>query len=209
MAMRVSLNRWPAIAAALAVAASTPALGGQLNVVTVAAPAVNCAFNASCTIMVADSVGQLPLANLNAPNTAWLQSRTFTGAAGTPGAGKTGYEYRLDMTQASGALDCIGGVVINFGPVTPLPYKNNMNADVYVVTQGGLGTIGLASAEQDGDVITFTFKQLICPGQPANAANTTFFFGLASANAPIAILAGVFGTGSTPYYAVAALAPQH
>jgi hypothetical protein len=149
------------------------------------------------------------LQNLDAPNTAWLQSRTFTGMPGTPGAGKTGYEYRLDMTQASGALQCVAGIVVNFGPVTQLPFKNNMPADVYVITQGGLGTIGIASAEQDGDVITFNFSKFICPSEPANAANTTFFFGLASANPPAPIVAGVFVTASPPYYNVPARAPQH
>jgi hypothetical protein len=207
--MRVSLQQLPALAAALIVASSTAALGGQLNVVTVAAPAVNCVFNATCTIVVTDSIGQLPLGNLENPNTAWLQSRTFTGAAGTPAAGKTGYEYRLDMTKASGALECVAGLVVNFGPLTPLPYKNNANADVYVVTQGGLGTIGLHSAEQDGPVITFTFDKLLCAGQAPSAANTTFFFGLASAHAPMTISAGMFGTGSMPYFTVPARAPNH
>jgi hypothetical protein len=207
--MRASLKQLPAMAAALIVASSTAALGGKLNVVTVAAPAVNCVFNASCTIVVTDSVGQLPLATLEKPNTAWLQSRSFTGAAGTPAAGKTGYEYRLDMTQASGSLECIGGLVINFGPVTQLPYKNNANADVYVVTQGGLGHVGIASAEQDGDVIIFTFDKLLCAGAVPSATNTTFFFGLASAHAPTTISAGMFGTGSLPYFTVPARAPNH
>jgi len=189
--------------------ASTPAFAGMLKVVEVAAPAVNCVFSANCTITVTDSVGQLTLQNLDTPNTAWLQSRTFTGAAGTPGAGKTGYEYRLDMTQATGALQCVGGIVVNFGPIAQLSYKNNMPADVYVVTQGGLGTIALGSAEQDGDVITFNFSKFLCPSKPASAANTTFFFGLASAHPPAATTAGVFVTGSPPYYNVPARAPQH
>jgi hypothetical protein len=207
--MRASLQQLPALAAALIVASSTAALGGKLNVVTVAAPAVNCVFNATCTIVVTDSVGQLPLGNLDQPNTAWLQSRTFAGAAGTPGAGKTGYEYRLSLSQASGSLECIAGFVINFGPIAQLPFKPNTPADVYVVTQGGLGTIGLASAEQDGDVITFTFDKLLCASQPANAANTTFFFGLASAHPPKAIAAGVFGTGNPPFFSVPARAPNY
>jgi hypothetical protein len=188
---------------------STPAPAGALNVVTVAAPGVNCVFSANCTITVTDSVGQIPLANLNQPNTAWLQSRTFTGAAGTPGGGKTGYEYRVDMTQASGSLECIGGIVVNFGPVTQLPYKNNQPADVYVITQGGLGTIGLGDVEKDGDVITFNFAKSICATEQVNAALTTFFFGLASANPPVAISAGVFGTGNPPYYSIPARAPKH
>src|SRR5262249_35567565 len=200
---------YAAIAAAT-VLASTSASAGPLNVVEVAAPAINCVFSANCTITVTDSVGQLPLANLNTPNTAWLQSRTFTGAAGTPGAGKTGYEYRLDMTQASGSLECIGGIVVNFGPVSQLPYSNNVPADVYVITQGGLGTIGISSAELDGDVITFTFSKLLCATSQANSANTTFFFGLASVHTPVATNAGVFVTGTTtPYYSVPARAPQH
>src|SRR5215471_12619231 len=133
--------------AAATVFISTSVSAGPLTVVTVAAPGGNCVFSANCTITVTDSVGQLPLGNLSQPNTAWLQSRTFTGAAGTPGAGKTGYEYRLDMTKASGSLECIGGVVINFGPVTKLPYSNNQLADGYIVTQGGLGSIKLGTVE--------------------------------------------------------------
>jgi len=198
---------YAAIAAAT-IFASTAAQAGMLKVVEVGAPAVNCVFSPNCTITVTDSVGQLPLPNLDTPNTAWLQSRTFTGAAGTPGAGKTGYEYRLDMTQATGALQCVAGIVVNFGPVTELPYKSGMLADVYVVTQGGLGTIGIGSAEQDGSVITFNFSKAICASKPANPANTTFFFGLASANPPIAISAGVFAAGIPPYFSIPARAPK-
>ena len=206
--MRARTSFWTAVAIATVAAPST-APAGNLNVVEVAAPAVNCVYSADCTITVTDSVGQLTLQNLDTPNTAWLQSRTFTGKAGTPGAGKTGYEYRLDMTQATGALQCVGGIVVNFGPVTQLPFKNNALADAYVITQGGLGTVGLGSAEQDGDVITFNFSKFICPSKPASAANTTFFFGLASIHPPASTIAGVFVTGSPPYYNVPARAPQH
>lgn len=207
-------RRRPLIAAAVvflstAAGGQEPTPGVKLNVVTVAAPAVNCVYSTNCTVTVTDSVGQLLIQNLDAPNTAWLQSRTFTGAAGTPGAGKTGYEYRLDMTQASGALQCVGGIVINFGPLTQLPYKNNQLADVYVITQGGLGTIGLSSAYQSGDIITFDFSPSLCPSEPANAANTTYFFGLASIHPPTPTVAGVFVTASPPYYNVPARAPQH
>jgi hypothetical protein len=189
--------------------AQEPTPGVPLKVVTVGAPAVNCVYSPTCSIVVTDSVGQLTLQNLDTPNTAWLQSRTFTGLAGTPGAGKIGYEYRLDMTQASGALQCVGGIVLNFGPISQLPFANNQLADVYVITQGGLGTIGLSAAYQNGNIITFNFSPFLCPSEPANAANTTFFFGLASVHPPIGTSAGVFVTGSPPYYNVPARAPQH
>ena len=49
--------------------------------------------------MVTDSVGIIPMPN--ATGTARLQSRTFAGQPGAPGAGKTAYEYRVDLTQAT------------------------------------------------------------------------------------------------------------
>src|SRR4051812_8395110 len=102
---------------ALAVFAMLPggAEAQKLKVVEVSAPAINCVFNASCTITVSDTVGNILLPTV-APGTAWLQSRTFSGQPGTPAAGLTGYDYRISLTQASGQADCITGFVLNFGP---------------------------------------------------------------------------------------------
>ena len=74
-----------------------------LTVVEVGAPAVNCVFNPSCTITVSDTLGFIPLPYLATPQTAWLQSRTFTGASGTPGAGKTGYMSAGSATTSASA----------------------------------------------------------------------------------------------------------
>ena len=123
-----------------------------LTVVEVSAPAINCVFNATCKITVSDTTGNILLPTV-LPGTAWLQSRTFSGQPGTPAAGLTGYEYRISMTQAAGAADCITGFTVNFGPHQPLPYKDAKPADVFVTTGGGLGTIGLKSAERFGDGI--------------------------------------------------------
>src|SRR5580765_6931642 len=92
--------RW---AGALALAAMTPAAASPLTVVQVAAPGVNCVFNASCSVTVSDTTGSIPL-NFTA-GTPFLQSRTFSGAPGTPAAGLTGYEYRVDLRSASGAVE--------------------------------------------------------------------------------------------------------
>src|SRR5262252_298106 len=110
-----------------------------LTVVEVNAPAVNCVFHPACTITVSDSVGFIALPHLAAPRTAFLQSRTFSGAAGTPAAGKAGYMYRISLTQAAGSADCQGGLVLNFGPALRLSYAPNQWADVFVITSGGLG----------------------------------------------------------------------
>jgi len=194
-------------AAVLVAAASAPAQAASLTIVEVGFPAVNCVFNPGCTITVNDTVGNIPLPGIDG---AFLQSRNFTGAAGTPGAGKQGYMYRVDLRQAAGFAECLIGLVLNFGPVTKLPYQSGSPpADVFVGTSGGLGTIKVKSAEQDGDFITFTFSEYLCVGPAPNNANTTFFFGLAAATPPKAIKAGMFGFGSPAYLEVDARVPQH
>src|SRR2546425_141366 len=70
-----------------------------LSVVTVSAPNINCVFETDCTIEVTDSVFNIPVPG--ATGTARLQSRTFAGKPGAPAAGKTGYEYRVDLTQST------------------------------------------------------------------------------------------------------------
>src|SRR5262249_26047215 len=65
--------------AMVAFALSSAAAWAQaLKVVNVNAPAVNCVFSTNCTIVVNDSIGYVPLPYLQAPKTAWLQSRTYT-----------------------------------------------------------------------------------------------------------------------------------
>src|ERR1041385_8206233 len=118
---------------------ASSATAQPLTVVEVSAPAINCVFNATCKITVSDTSGNILLPTVGT-GTAWLQSRTFAGQPGTPAAGLTGYNYRISLTQASGQADCILSFNLNFGPHKPLPYNGNTNADVYVVTGGGLGT---------------------------------------------------------------------
>lgn len=193
-----------ALLACPALAAAAP-----LSVVNVGAPAINCVFNPSCTIVVTDSVGNIPLPGI--AGTAVLQSRTFTGAAGAPAAGFTGYEYRVDLTNATGIVNipCVSALRVTFGPVSAFQYNGAGPLDqVYVVTAGGLGTIGLASANQVGDDITFTFSQPVCAGGSPGTGATSFFFGLASARTPTAVTAIVSPTSGASL-AVAARAPSH
>ena len=179
-----------------------------LKVVEVGAPAINCVFQTSCTVTVDDTSGNILLPTIGA-GTAWLQSRTFAGETGTPGAGTTAYLYRISLTEASGTSDCVVAFALNFGPHKPLPYTNNQNADVYVITTGGLGTIGLAQAERFGDVIEFTLAKALCVAGPANLANTTFFIGLAGTAAPMHVNATVAATGATPIFSADVRVPTH
>jgi hypothetical protein len=189
--------------AALAIPFATHAQ--SLKVVEVNAPAVNCVFRPDCILPVSDTTGNLSLP-FAPPGTVWLQSRTFTGAAPAPGAGTIGYMYRLSMTQASGT-GCVLGFNLNFGPHTQLPYLNNMLADIYVITTGGLGTIGLRSAERFGDVIAFTLKSPLCADGAPHVSKTTFFFGLAATAAPMHVNATAYGIGE--FFGVDARVPTH
>ena len=182
-----------------------------LTVVNVAAPDINCVFETDCTIVVTDTVGNIALPN--ATGTARLQSRTFAGQPGAPGAGKTGYEYRVDLTQATviGDVACVTSLDVDFGLVSKLQYnKVGPTDDVFVITKGGLGTIGLASAEQNRrGIITFTFSQPVCAADTSGPGQTTFFFGLASTNTPKGIVAGVESPGVEDPIDVKARAPNH
>lgn len=174
-----------------------------------AAPDINCVFETDCTVVVTDSVGTIPLPN--ATGTARLQSRTFAGMAGAPAAGKTAYEYRVDLTQATaiGDVACVTALHVDFGPVTKLQYnKLGPLDDVFVVTKGGLGTIGLASAEQNHNIITFTFSQPVCAADTSGPGRTTFFFGLASIHPPKAVVAKIEAPGIMPDLDVKARAPS-
>ncbi len=197
------MKSWLAIPWAAAAALSMPlaAQAAALTVANVAAPAVKCVFDASCTVVVDDSTGSLQ----NSPygKDAFLQSRTYAGKAGTPGAGTTVYEYRVALDQGTEYTECLVGMVINFGPVKKLTYPANQPAEVFVTTQGGVGSVGIASAEQDGDVITFTFTSYLCAGQ------STYFFGLAAAQPPQSGSATLFGFGAPPFVHTAARLPLH
>lgn len=146
-----------------------------LAVVNVNAPAVNCVFNTTCTEVVTDSVGTFTPPSDS--GVARLQSRTSPGIAPAPAGGKMDYMYRVDLTSVSGvtAANCVTKMQVLFGPVTPEPYPPGPLKDVYVVTSGGLGSVGIASADQTGGMITFNFAGGgVCPGQ------TSYFFGVTS-----------------------------
>jgi hypothetical protein len=190
-----------ALLAAAALLAPAFAEAGPLTVVNVAAPAINCVFDASCAVVVNDSVGKLTNSPLGGG--AFLQSRTFPAKAGTPGAGTTAYLYRVALNQGAAFTECQLGLVMNFGPVKKLTYPTNLPAHVFVVTKGGLGSVGISFAQQDGDVITFFFDKPLCAGQ------TSYFFGLAATAAPQSRTAMLFGYGNPPFVQTAVRVPAH
>lgn len=195
------------VAAAL-LAAPLAASANPLKVVSIDGAAEACVFNTQCHVTVSDSTAPIAIQLIATPGTTWLQSRTYVGGAGSPGAGKTAYEYRVSFTQAAG-VGCVDGMVLNFGQIAQLPYKNGQLADVYVITTGGVGTVGIASADQTGDVIQFQFSKQLCVSPAPDQAATTFFFGMAATQSPMLVSAQLYGPGEPPIYAVGARAPNH
>ncbi|MBX3014932.1 MAG: hypothetical protein KF832_25650 [Caldilineaceae bacterium] len=168
----------------------------SLTLVEVAAPAINCLFDADCTITVDDQTANfLPPA---ATGDAFLQSRLWpVGEAGTNGAALYPYLYRIDLRNAVGltAAACVTEMSLNFGPVAAMDYNGDAKAEhIFVVTKGGLGNVKPIKAIQDADKITFYFDPAVCVGASRGKGDSSFFFGLASKLPPQTVPARLVGT---------------
>jgi hypothetical protein len=176
--------RTPLLFAVTATALAAAAAHAQpLQIVTVGAPAINCVFDTSCTVPVTDHSAPLF-------GSGFLQSRTYEGQPGAPAAGQWAYVYRIDLRNAAPATARVTALRIEFGPVpSTLDYDGNGSAGehVFVVTTGGLGTVGPAAATRTGNTVTFRFNPAVEAGQ------TSYFFGLASPGAPRVVSAQVTG----------------
>lgn len=142
----------------------------------------------------------------------FLQSRNFQGVAGAPAAGFFGYEYRIDLREVAGVLSIpfITSLAIDFGPhVNTLDFNGDGRADdVYVVTSGGLGNVGVSSATKEGNVITFNFSPPVAGGVSRGRGDSTFFFGLVSAY-PRHEVTATADNNQGPPLALSAWAPNH
>jgi hypothetical protein len=173
-----------------------------LKVVNVAAPAINCIFTTAspCSIRVSDTAADVPLSG---GGTGRLQTRTFKGLTGSPADGMFAYEYRLNLADALSDTNagCIDWMSISFGPVVnTLDYDRDQKPDqVFVITSGGVGTIGLASAVQTADTIKFKFNKAVCAGSAPGKGDSSFFWGLVSKSQPRDVTAILHETGGATH----------
>lgn len=187
-----------------------PQVPGDLTFVNVGAPAINCVFNTTCTVTVNDSLGNIPFP-LGVTGSGTLQTRTYSGAAGAPGAGKTAYEYRVDMTGAvsDAEVPCVTDLAIDFGSDAQLSFDGTGQLyDAFVITQGGIGSVGLFSISRTGNVVDFVFNQPVCAGPSPGTGLSSYFFGMASAFAPKSVTANAGWPGLLGQ-PVSARAPNH
>ena len=184
------------------------AQAASLKIVNVAAPAINCVFSTACTVSVRDLKQDV---SLSAGGTGVFQSRTFKGVDGSAAADLFAYQYRVDLRNAVGvtALSCIDWVSITFGPViATLNYGGDAKPDqVFVIGNGGAGSIGLASAVQTASTIKFKFRTPVCAGSSAGKGDSSFFWGLVSKKSATNVVATLHETSGATH-AVKARAPQ-
>jgi hypothetical protein len=161
-----------------------------------------CMFDADCSSSVLPrDVGKLPTAQPGSDPR--LQSFSFEAKSGTPADGTTVYVYRVDLPPTDSYGECLTGLVVNFGPPAQMPSAVANAPHMFVITSDGHGTVGVKSAEQEGDFIQFNFDGAVCPGQ------STLFFGLPSKNPPVTSSAILFGYGRPPVTDATATAPKH
>jgi hypothetical protein len=175
------------------------AKAAPLKIVNVVAPAINCVFSTSCSVRVKDTKEDVPLSN---GGEGLLRTRTFKGASGSPAEGLFAYEYRLDLTDAEGAkASCIDWISLNFGPVVnDLNFGGDARTDqVFVITTGGVGSIGLATAVQTRGTIRFRFKSPVCSGISGAKGGSTYFWGLVSEQQPKNVTAVLHETGGAKH----------
>jgi hypothetical protein len=183
--------------------AAGPVFATDLTVVHQSALEFTCMFDGDCRSSIAPAgVGAIPPPEPSSDPRLFASS--FPAKPGTPGDGTTVYLYRVDLTTADKASECLSGVVLNFGPLAEIPPVNGNTAHVFVITSGdSAGTIPVKSAEQDGDFIQFNFDGGLCPGK------SSLMFALPSKHPPGPSGATIFGYGSPPVVTATTSAPKH
>lgn len=162
-------------------AQSTP-----LSVANVSGPDIDNLFSLQGSIAPNDEFTDIALPGISGK--AILHSRTFRGAAGSKAEGRTAYQYRIDLTNATtlAEVSCVTSLSVKFGAIAKLRYGGRPLRDVYQIVEGvPPNQIGLATAVQTENVVTFTFAQPICAADADNPGKTSFFFGLSSFDAPV------------------------
>lgn len=142
------------------------------NVVNTSAPAVNYVFSDGSVVLDTDRTEEIFDGGV-------IQSRYFQAEPGSPAAGKWVYEYRIDLTNATSPTGppFVTSIDIWNGPMRQYDYNFDSVStdDVYVITSGGLGSVGLASVTPVSPGLSrFTFSV------PVSAGQSSYFFGFIS-----------------------------
>jgi hypothetical protein len=190
----IALSALPLLAQAIA-----------FRIVNVNAPSVNYVFNHTGTVTVTDKTSPVL-------GTGFVQSRIYRSEATSPAHGKYVYEYRVDLTNVAGitAPRWVSAMSVDIGPIATLDYNRDGHAseEVFVITSGGLGVVGLSSAVQvAANPLRFNFSRQIFSGASPGRGESSYFFGIVSQYPPRVVAAQV--TTSSGVQTVSVYAPSH
>ena len=104
------------------------------------------------------------------------------------------------MRQMAGitSLPCVHHLSVDFGSVRTLDYNVDGAAEqVFVITEGGIGTVGPSNVKKSGSTVIFEFATPVCAGASIGRGDSSYFFGMASNRLPSAVTAQIRDTLGT------------
>jgi hypothetical protein len=149
---------------------------------------VVCLFSTSCSVSGTDYVATFPVSG--GTGYGRLQSRVFQGQAGSTGAGKWVYEYRIDMGPVAGITYipyAYEMAIEQWGTIRQYDYNSDSNAtdEVFNIASGGMGTKPVTSAFLWYGWSYFELNNPVGAGSYPGGGESSYFFGLTSDQAPV------------------------
>lgn len=194
------------LAAATAVLlANAPLAAAPLTIANVGRSQANCDFDVACTAASTNTSANLQYYMQGA--TAQIWTRTLSGQAGSAAAGKTGYEYQIDLSAVpvDGGSECIFGMLLGFPVLDQVNYSGNGSTDLYVVTSGGSGTIAPTAASLAAPGLL----EIDFGGEGICASQASMAFGLSSSQgSPATADIRLLQSGPIPILDVTARVPS-
>jgi hypothetical protein len=149
---------------------------------------VQCLFSTSCSVTVTDHVSEFAVSG--GSGNGRLQSRVFQGQAGTTGAYKWVYEYRINLGPVGGITyppyaDQLA--IDRWGAVRQYDYNSDGTAtdEVFNISSGGSGTKPVTSAFVWSPWTYFVLNNPVYAGNYPGGGESSYFFGLVSDQAPV------------------------
>jgi hypothetical protein len=149
---------------------------------------VVCLFSTSCSVSGTDYVATFPVSG--GAGNARLHSRVFQGQAGSTGANKWVYEYRIDLGPVAGItyIPYADQMAIDrWGTLRQYDYNSDSTAtdEVFNITSGGSGTKPVTSAYFSFGWSYFILNNPVGAGSYQGGGESSYFFGLTSDQAPV------------------------
>ena len=146
-----------------------------------------CLFSSTCSVSVTDYVYEFPVSG--GSGNGRLQSRVFQGQAGTTGANKWVYEYRINLGPVGGltyppSADMLA--IERWGAIRQYDFNGDSVAtdEVFNIT-GGTGTKPVTAAWFADPWNFFQLSNPVYAGNYPGGGESSYFFGLVSDRAPV------------------------